>query len=110
MICLQENGVTIYHPFLPYDDDANVWCRRALQDAAGRAREYQPVDEIREAIKVARAEDIAFKDGCHRRGKEAISSNMPRAHGKKVHSSCREEPYHLDPEINHGIDKMITFF
>ncbi len=64
-------------------------------------------DEIREAIKVARAEDSSFKADIHQKGKEALA--YARAHGKKS-IVLAGRPYHLDPEINHGIDKIITSF
>ena len=34
---------------------------------------------------------------------------MPETHGKKS-IVLAGRPYHLDPEINHGIDKIITSF
>ena len=99
-----ENQVTFSHPFLPYDNDAQL--ERELYkmqlEAYGITR-----DEIREAIKVARAEDARFKADVHQKGKEALA--YARAYGKKS-IVLAGRPYHLDPEINHGIDKIITSF
>ena len=57
--------------------------------------------------KVARAEDSSFKADVHQKGKEALA--YARTHGKKS-IVLAGRPYHLDPEINHGIDKIITSF
>ena len=100
----QENKVTFSHPFLPYDNDAQLERElyKMLLEARGITR-----DEIREAIKVARAEDSSFKADVHQKGKEALA--YARTHGKKS-IVLAGRPYHLDPEINHGIDKIITSF
>ena len=100
----QENQVTFSHPFLPYDNDAQLERElyKMLLEARGITR-----DEIREAIKVARAEDFSFKADVHQKGKEALA--YARTHGKKS-IVLAGRPYHLDPEINHGIDKIITSF
>lgn len=100
----QENQVTFSHPFLPYDNDAQLERElyKMLLEARGITR-----DEIREAIKVARAEDSSFKADVHQKGKEALA--YARTHGKKS-IVLAGRPYHLDPEINHGIDKIITSF
>ena len=98
-----ENDVRFVHPFLPYDDDARLVKELALQ----MSRYHIPTEEIRHAVKAARAEQNRFKADIRKQGEYALK--YARDHGKKsIILSGR--PYHVDPEINHGIDKMISSF
>ena len=82
----------------------NVWSRRLLEIFADKDI---PQTEIREAVRAAREEENKFKDDVRRAGEEAL--RYIAEHGKKeVILSGR--PYHLDKEINHGINKMITSY
>ena len=96
-------GVEFSHPFLPYDNDkflVRELCK--LLEARGVSR-----DEIEKAVSAARAEDTRFKADMRRKGEETLA--YARANGKKA-VILAGRPYHLDPEINHGIDKIITSF
>ena len=96
--------MTFSHPFLPYDNDAQLERElyKMLLEERGITR-----DEVRAAIKEARAEDAKFKADVKAKGREALA--YARSHGKKS-IVLAGRPYHLDPEINHGIDKIITSF
>ena len=59
---------------------------------------------------MARAEDARHLRRMFKRKVRECAWRMPETHGKKVHRALAGRPYHLDPEINHGIDKMITSF
>ena len=97
----REEGVVFSHPFVPYDDDKRL-VRRLLEIFADKDI---PQTEIREAVRAAREEENKFKDDVRRAGEEAL--RYISEHGKKgIILSGR--PYHLDKEINHGINKMIT--
>ena len=63
--------------------------------------------ELAEAVKAARAEDKKVKDDIKKAGEYALK--YAREHGKKS-VVLAGRPYHLDPEVNHGIDKIITSF
>lgn len=96
-------NVTFTHPFIPYDNDD--YLERELfkiLDIKGVSR-Y----EIKEAVKEARDEDIKVKADIKSKGEEALK--YAEKHGKKA-VVLAGRPYHLDPEINHGIDKIITSF
>ncbi len=100
---LEENMVKFTHPFLPYDNDLR------LSDVL--YEEFKPFhiskDEIMRAVSLARKEQVKFKKDVQKQGEYAI--RYARSHGKKgIVLSGR--PYHLDPEINHGIDKLINSF
>lgn len=99
----QEHDVRFSHPFVPYDDDAKL--------IAQLTEEFKPFhiskEEIREAVEKARGEQTRFKDDVRKQGEYAI--RWARSHGKKC-IVLSGRPYHLDPEVNHGINKLINSF
>ncbi|MDR0570751.1 MAG: 2-hydroxyacyl-CoA dehydratase [Clostridiales Family XIII bacterium] len=99
----KENGVVFMHPFLPYDMDDRLARRLAEEFRELRVR---PGD-IDAAVKAARHEDKLFKDDIKRQGALALRK-VESEGGKAVILAGR--PYHLDPEVNHGIDKLIASF
>ncbi|MDD5823637.1 MAG: acyl-CoA dehydratase activase-related protein [Firmicutes bacterium] len=125
-----EAGVEFYHPFLPFDNDERLADELTKFFAGTRTidiesknnilkhfnheddnREYGlfgmniPKDEIVVAIRDGRASYTAFKEEMKRQGEEALK--YMEEHDKKgIILSGR--PYHVDPEINHGIDNLIV--
>lgn len=99
----KENTVRFVHPFLPYDND--------LKLANVLHKELEPLhikkDEIMKAVTLARREQVRFKNDIRKQGEYALK--YARQHDKKA-IVLSGRPYHLDPEINHGIDKMINSF
>lgn len=98
---LDENGVTLHHPFLPYDDDKVLTLR--LFD------EFKffgiTTKEVEKAIALAKKEDLAFKKEIQNKGKEVLA--LLKETGKQgIVLSGR--PYHLDKEVNHGIPELIV--
>ena len=61
--------------------------------------------EVKEAAEAAYAEYYGYLDRIRRKGEEMIEE--ARAEKKPI-IILSGRPYHLDPEINHGIDKLIT--
>ncbi len=99
----EENGVIFTHPFLPYDNDdflADELFKVLRRTGVGRL-------EIQDAIKMARAEDRRFKGDIKKAGEAAL--RYARKNKKKA-VVLAGRPYHLDPEVNHGIDKIISSF
>ena len=100
---IQEEGVEFLHPFLPYDDD-----RRLVRELTGVfAKKGIPADDIARAVRKARAEDERYHRDVQKAGEEALKYG--ETHGVKS-IVLAGRPYHADPEINHGIDKMINTF
>ncbi len=98
-----DNDVIFSHPFLPYDNDdflARELYKMLRRTGVGRL-------ELEDAIKMARAEDRRFKGDIKKHGEAAL--RWAREHKKKS-VVLAGRPYHLDPEINHGIDKIISSF
>ena len=99
----REHEVMFTHPFLPYDDDVRL--TRQLYELARNL--HIGLNEIRNAVKAARKEDKKCKDDIKKKGAYAIK--YIKDHNKKA-IILAGRPYHLDPEINHGIDQMINSF
>ncbi len=100
---LKENDVEFMHPFLPYDSD-NRLIKRLYKI-------FEPLsitkEEIWMAVQSGRKEDKAFKNDIRSKGEQAIRGI--EEHGQKG-IVLAGRPYHLDPEINHGIDKMMNSY
>ena len=98
-----DNDVKFSHPFLPYDNDERL-CRELykLLERTGVGRQ-----ELEEAVEAARAEDKHVKDDIKKKGEYSLK--YAREHNKKA-VVLAGRPYHLDPEVNHGIDKIISSF
>ena len=99
----KEHLVRFDHPFLPYDDD------KSLFSALARELQRLHIDksDIEQAIKAARVEQNRFKADMRKQGEYALK--YARDHGKRA-IILAGRPYHLDPEINHGINKLINSF
>ncbi len=99
----EEKGVQFSHPFLPYDND-----ERLIKRLYEFLRESNVgMNEVSRAVKAARQEDKRFKDDIKRQGAYALKY-LKNNNKKGIILAGR--PYHLDPEINHGIDKLIATF
>ena len=99
----EDNNTEFMHPFLPYDNDkflARELYRLLEKDGVSKK-------EITFAIEVARAEDKEFKADIKRHGEMYLEWAEKNGKNAIVLSG---RPYHLDPEINHGLDKIITSF
>lgn len=125
-----ENNVEFYHPFLPFDRDDRLVDEmykffrgeRQIDNEAleninktynfnDDSRDYSLLhmniskEELREAVKAGRESYQQFKEAMRKEGDKALKY-MDDNHVKGIILSGR--PYHIDPEINHGIDSVIT--
>lgn len=98
-----EEGVMFNHPFLPYDNDE----RMTKQLYSMLRTLHVGYNEIMRALKNARKEDKRFKDDIKRQG--AMVIKYINNNDKKA-IVLAGRPYHLDPEINHGIDQVVNSF
>ena len=99
----KENDVIFSHPFLPYDND--MYLKRELHIYLKPLGITLP--EISYSVDKARKEDKRFKGEIKKQGEVAL--RYARQNNKKA-IVLAGRPYHLDPEINHGIDKLISSF
>ncbi len=102
---LEKAGVSFYHPFVPYDNDERLV--RRMMELMADTKAGVSMLELENAVKAARAEQARFKKDVRREGIRALK--YARSKGLKS-IVLAGRPYHLDSEINHGIDKLITSF
>ncbi|MGI6206076.1 MAG: acyl-CoA dehydratase activase-related protein [Anaerovoracaceae bacterium] len=100
---ISENHVTLMHPFLPYYDDKRLKERLYEEFSSFGVTKK----EISDAVDAGRAEDENFKQDVFDQGTRIL--NYVESKGKHA-IILAGRPYHLDPEINHGIDQVITSF
>lgn len=99
----KKAGVTFSHPYLPYDRDDRLIT--ALTKELGE--KGIGIAEIKRAVMLARKEQLRFKEDVREEGRRALKY----AEDNKLKAIVLSgRPYHLDTEINHGIDKLITSF
>ncbi|MEN6348950.1 MAG: acyl-CoA dehydratase activase-related protein, partial [Syntrophomonas sp.] len=98
---LLEKEVTLIYPFLPYNDKARL-SERLYQELKIMGIKRA---EIKKAVNAAWEEDLKFKQEIRQKGEEVI--RYLEETGKQG-IVLAGRPYHLDPEINHGIPDFIS--
>ena len=95
-------NVKYINPFLPFEP-------KALADVVMELPEFKEYrfkkSEVLKAAKEAEKEYQKFRDDVHKKGQEIIDY-IKENNLKGIVLAGR--PYHVDPEINHGIDTLIT--
>ena len=99
---LKDKNVKFLNPFLPFDP-------KTLTEAILDLPEFKEYNfnkkEVLEAAKKAEAEYQNYKNDIRKKGEETLKYiNDNHLHGIVLAG----RPYHTDPEINHGIDTLIT--
>ncbi len=92
------------------DPYVGLWRHKDFEKRAAALMEAEfgvPARETRAAVRAAYAAYDAYLDDIRATGKQYI--DYARAHGLNVLVVCGR-PYHIDPEINHGINDLITSF
>jgi predicted CoA-substrate-specific enzyme activase len=103
MEVLEENGVRFMNPFLPYNDKNRLIERLHEEFASFGIKKA----EIQSAVEKAWAEDEKYKAAVRKKGEEVLAY-LEETGGKGIVLAGR--PYHIDPEIHHGIPNLITEF
>ncbi|MBC1897059.1 2-hydroxyacyl-CoA dehydratase [Listeria booriae] len=96
---LEEQNVPLIAPFLTLDNE------KALLKGLHEAFPEIPLAEMESAVKAGMEEAQAFRKDIQTKGEEAleyISKNKIRGIVLCGH------PYHIDPEVNHGLPELIT--
>lgn len=101
---LQTKGVRYLRPFIAFTDRKTAE-KRLIKVCA---KEWNiPAREVRAAVRKAWAEQAAAKADIRAVGAKALAE-MERRGGRGVVLAGR--PYHVDPEINHGIPELIASY
>ena len=103
MEALESGDVTFWHPFLPIDNPVRL-AKRLSQELAS---ENLSKREISSALEKAYAEQAAYKADVRQKGEEVIQY-IRENQGQGIVLAGR--PYHIDPEINHGLPDLIRSF
>ena len=99
---LKNNNIKFLNPFLPFEAKKLTKVILGLEEF----KEYNfTKQELLEAAKKAEEEYQKFRDDVHKKGQE-ILNYIDANNLKGIVLAGR--PYHVDPEINHGIDTLIT--
>lgn len=96
---IKENGVDLLMPFLPMDNISKL-TKRLIEEFP-----QIPPTEIKRAAKLAWKEKSTFQEDIRKQG-EDIVAKVKRGELQAIILGGR--PYHIDPEINHGISSIIT--
>ncbi len=100
---LKSKNVNFINPFLPYDNK-----KRLIERLHEEFKTFNiEKKEIERAVEVAWKEDEKVKEDIKRKGEEVVQELLKT--GKKGIVLCGR-PYHIDPEINHGIQNIITSY
>lgn len=103
MDSLREPNVTFYHPFLPLDKPSRMLKRLIVE----LKPEGIPNKELARAMKMAYAEQDRYMEDVRTKGEETLKF----IHENKIKGIVLAgRPYHIDPEINHGIPEMIRSY
>lgn len=99
----QDASITYMDPFLPIYDKVRL-AERLAEEMLPKFPQLT-AKQIKEAVDAAWKEQEKFRADCQQAGEDALEQ-MIRAGGNGIVLAGR--PYHLDPEINHGIPEMIN--
>ena len=99
---LKDKNIKFMNPFLPFDSKNLVETILKLPEFS----EYKfTKKELQVAAKLAEQEYQKCKEDIHKEGQKALEY-IDKNNLKGIVLAGR--PYHVDPEINHGIDTLIT--
>ncbi|MDR1961073.1 MAG: 2-hydroxyacyl-CoA dehydratase [Gracilibacteraceae bacterium] len=98
---LRSGDVKFLYPFLPMHSPEHLKTRLTEELKPWRI----PAGEIARAVDAAYAEQAAMRRDIQAQGEETL--RYLAASGKKGIILCGR-PYHIDPEVHHGIPEMIT--
>ncbi|MDO5712940.1 MAG: acyl-CoA dehydratase activase-related protein [Tissierellia bacterium] len=96
---LKENNIPFLHPFLSFDH------RKKLEKRLGEVFKDIPYGEIKNAVRAAYREQDEYREDVAKKGRETLQY-LEENHKKGIVLAGR--PYHVDPEINHGVPGLIT--
>ena len=99
---LQDPSIRFISCFLPYDDMSRL-AKRLTEELADMGI---TAAEIRSALALAKQADNQYKAEVRAQGEAALA--WVHADPSRRGIVLAGRPYHIDPEINHGIPSMIT--
>ena len=101
MEVLKDKHIDFRNPFLPYDNQKRL-VQRLYEELKDLNLSKQ---EIAQAVEAAWQEDARYKQEIRKKGEEVLDYLNETGRTGIVLGG---RPYHVDPEINHGIPELIT--
>ncbi len=101
MDILKEENILFMKPFLPFDNEKKLAQRLFVELKAFNIDE----NEIKRSVNKAYLEQETFKKDIQKAGEDTLKLIQERGIKGIVLAG---RPYHIDPQINHGIPEMIT--
>ncbi len=97
---IRDQHIEFYYPFLPLNLEG-------LRELLPSVKLFSgiPKSELHEALAEAFREQRHFKDDIQRKGEETLRELSRTG---KMGIILAGHPYHIDPEVNHGIPDLIT--
>ncbi len=100
MDSIKENDINFIHPFINFSTEKTLF-----KNLKFLLKEFDvDKNELKDAIKLAFLELENYNEELLKKTKEVINK-IEKENDKAIVLSGR--PYHLDPEVNHGIDEII---
>lgn len=100
---LHSPDVDFRNPYLPYNTPRRMK-ERLLEELGDLGLSWE---EISHAVDLAYQEDARFKQDIRQKGEETLA--MLKETGQRG-IVLAGRPYHVDPEINHGIPEMVNHY
>ena len=98
----QDDTILYMDPFLPINDEKRL-AERLYEELS--VHYTLTKEEVAEAVHAGWLEQEAFRDEIAKKGEEALEEIHERGLKGIVLAG---RPYHIDPEINHGIPELLT--
>ncbi len=98
----QDDEITFMNPFLPLDDKERLALRLKEELCERFAIEEEEIDT---AVEAAWKEQDSFREETSAKGEETLKE-LKKTGGRAIVLAGR--PYHVDPEINHGIPELVA--
>ncbi|OFI06113.1 activator of (R)-2-hydroxyglutaryl-CoA dehydratase [Clostridium acetireducens DSM 10703] len=103
MDVLREKNINFKNPFLPLNNE-----KRLINRLCDELKEFNiSKNEIKTAVRKAYEEQEKVKEDIRKKGEEVLK--YLKDTGKRG-IVLAGRPYHIDPEINHGLPELITSF
>ncbi|WP_455257812.1 acyl-CoA dehydratase activase-related protein [Peptoniphilus asaccharolyticus] len=96
---LKEKNIRFLNPFISFDN------RKKLAKRLSEVFDTIPSNEVKNAVKMAYEESDRYREDVREEGKRALKE-IEENGIKGIVLAGR--PYHIDPEINHGIPELIN--
>ena len=102
-----DGEVQYLRPFIAFTDEKTASERLVNYFVKEKGFDIE-VDEIKNAVKLAWAEQHAAKEDIRKKGEELLLQMEENPSQRGIVIAGR--PYHIDPEINHGIPELISSY